>query len=587
MKAKLICVTPPTEAQLEGFRTFVIRESGDSEAVIDVLLDATLGSGFILRFDTKEYDWSERGRLAQFKEKLSKGLGSTEKDLKKPGDVLSGLRANVEEFKLEAFAREAGVVNRVGDGIAFISGINHVQYGEIVVFDCGVKGMILDIRADEVCAVLFGRDTGIGAGSSVVRTGKMAGISVGEGYLGRVVDALGNALDGEEEITSEFFLPMERPAPTIKDRQPVSKPLETGILAIDSMFPIGRGQRELIIGDRQTGKTSIAIDTIVNQKGKNVICIYVAIGQKASTIARLTETLRKHDAMDYTCIVASTASDPAPLQYAAPYCGTALAEYFMQQGKDVLIVYDDLSKHAVAYRAISLLLERSPGREAYPGDVFYLHSRLLERSARLSDELGGGSITALPIIETQAGDVSAYIPTNVISITDGQIFLESELFHAGQRPAVNVGLSVSRVGGAAQTKAMKKAAGTIRIDLAQYREMEVFTQFSSDLDSETKRQLAHGKSLMELLKQPLTSPLSVPCQIALLVASGKHLFAELPFNEVRTAKTAYLEYMEQYHGDLLNLLETSGKMPDDLRESLEKAAEEFFKWRRQEKSKTV
>ncbi|MBO4485088.1 MAG: F0F1 ATP synthase subunit alpha [Lachnospiraceae bacterium] len=587
MKAKLICVTPPTEAQLEGFKTFVMRESGDSEAVIDVLLDETLGSGFILRFDTKEYDWSERGRLAQFKEKLGKGLGGTEKELRKPADVLSGLRANVEEFKLEAFAREAGTVDRVGDGIAFISGINHVQYGEIVVFDCGVKGMILDIRADEVCAVLFGRDTKVGAGSSVVRTGKMAGISVGEGYLGRVVDALGNPLDGEEEITSEYFLPMERPAPTIKDRQPVSKPLETGILAIDSMFPIGRGQRELIIGDRQTGKTSIAIDTIINQKGKDVICVYVAIGQKASTIARLTETLRKHDAMDYTCIVASTASDPAPLQYAAPYCGTALAEYFMQQGKDVLIVYDDLSKHAVAYRAISLLLERSPGREAYPGDVFYLHSRLLERSARLSEELGGGSITALPIIETQAGDVSAYIPTNVISITDGQIFLESELFHAGQRPAVNVGLSVSRVGGAAQTKAMKKAAGTIRIDLAQYREMEVFTQFSSDLDSETKKQLAHGKSLMELLKQPLTSPLSVPCQIALLVASGRHLFAELPPSEVRPAKTAYLEYMEQYHGDLLNLLETSGKMSDDLRESLEKAAEEFFKWRRQEKSKTV
>ena len=585
MTAELICVTPPTGEQLKGFTAFAERQCKEP-VTIDVVIDESLKSGFILRIGTKEYDWSERGRIEQFKEKLSQRLGDTARELRKQKDVLSGIRANIEEFQLEASSREVGTVRWVGDGIANIEGIEHVRYGEIVVFDNGVKGMILDIRRDEVCAVLFGRDTGIRAGSHVVRTGKMAGISVGDGYLGRVVDALGNPLDGEEEIASEDFLPMERPAPTIKDRKSVNKPLETGILAIDSMFPIGRGQRELIIGDRQTGKTSIAVDTIVNQKGKDVICIYVAIGQKASTIAQLTNTLRRNDAMDYTCVIAATASDPAPLQYVAPYSGTALAEYFMYKGKDVLIIYDDLSKHAVAYRAISLLLERSPGREAYPGDVFYLHSRLLERSARLSDELGGGSITALPIIETQAGDVSAYIPTNVISITDGQIFLESELFHAGQRPAVNVGLSVSRVGGAAQTKAMKAAAGTIRIDLAQYREMEVFTQFSSDLDEQTKKQLAHGQALMELLKQPLTHPYSIPQQIVLLVASGEHLFTQVPVSEVRTCREALLGYMDQYHADILNLLETGGKMPADLRESIVKACGEFFEWHRQEKSKT-
>ncbi len=586
MTAKLICVTPPTTEQLEGFRSFVVRETGEPEVTIELELNMSLRSGFILRFGTKEYDWSERGRMEQFREKLSSKLGDEERELKKARDVLSGLRANIEEYQLEAFSREVGNVTWVGDGIVNISGIEHVRYGEIVVFDSGVKGMIQDIRRDEVCAVLFGRDTAIRAGSHVVRTGKMAGISVGDGYLGRVVDALGNPLDGEEKIVAEDFYPIERPAPTISERQPVSKPLETGILAIDSMFPIGRGQRELIIGDRQTGKTSIALDTIINQKGKNVICVYVAIGQKASTVAQITNVLRKNDALDYTCVVVSTASDPAPLQYVAPYSGTAIAEFFMNKGRDVLIIYDDLSKHAVAYRAISLLLERSPGREAYPGDVFYLHSRLLERSARLSEELGGGSITALPIIETQAGDVSAYIPTNVISITDGQIFLESELFHAGQRPAVNVGLSVSRVGGAAQTKAMKKAAGTIRIDLAQYREMEVFTQFSSDLDEQTKKQLAHGRSLMELLKQPLTHAFSVAQQIVLLVAAGKHAFAEIPAGEVRACREQFLEYMDQNYGDILNVLQASGKMTPDLQESLEKATEEFFAWRRQEKSTT-
>lgn len=587
MTAKLLCVTPPSEEQLESFQAFARRECGDDTLELKVITDESLKSGFILRLGTKEYDWSEKGRIGQFRDRILKKLGDEgEGKLKSAKDVLSGLRSNIDEYRLEATSREVGIVTWVGDGIVIMEGLEHVRYGEIVVFDNGVKGMILDIRRDEVCAVLFGRDTAIRAGSHVVRTGKMAGISVGDGYLGRVVDALGNPLDGEEDVTAEDFLPIERPAPTIRDRQSVNTPLETGILAIDSMFPIGRGQRELIIGDRQTGKTSIALDTIINQKGKDVVCIYVAIGQKASTIAQLTNTLRKQDALDYTCVIASTASDPAPLQYVAPYSGTALAEFFMNKGKDVLIVYDDLSKHAVAYRAISLLLERSPGREAYPGDVFYLHSRLLERSARLSDELGGGSITALPIIETQAGDVSAYIPTNVISITDGQIFLESEQFHAGQRPAVNVGLSVSRVGGAAQTKAMKKAAGTIRIDLAQYREMEVFTQFSSDLDEQTKKQLAHGRSLMELLKQPLLQSLTIPQQIVLLIAAGKHLFAEVPAKEVKECKAGLLEYMDQKHSDLLNLLENRGKMTADLQESLEKAAEEYFVWHRQEKSKT-
>ncbi len=425
-------------------------------------------------------------------------------------DIISIIQSEIENFDFDTESRETGEVIYVGDGIATIYGIDHAMYGEIVVFDNGVKGMVQDIRQNEIGVILFGRDHGIHEGTKVVRTKKKAGIPVGKGFIGRIINALGEPIDGKGDIKEEDYRPIENEAPGIVDRKSVDTPLETGILSIDSMFPIGRGQRELIIGDRQTGKTSIATDTIINQKGKDVICIYVAIGQKASTVAKIVSTLTKHGAMDYSIVLSSTASDPASLQYIAPYAGTAMAEHFMHQGKDVLIVYDDLSKHAVAYRALSLLLERSPGREAYPGDVFYLHSRLLERSSRLSDELGGGSITALPIIETQAGDVSAYIPTNVISITDGQIFLESNLFNAGMRPAVNVGLSVSRVGGAAQTKAMKKASGSIRIDLAQYREMEVFTQFASDLDDATKAQLAHGKALMELLKQPLCHPLSLP-----------------------------------------------------------------------------
>ena len=424
-------------------------------------------------------------------------------------DIISIIQGEIENINWDEQSRETGEVIWVGDGIVTVYGIDHAMYGEIVAFENGVKGMVQDVRQNEIGIILFGRDTGIKEGTKVVRTKKKAGIPVGDAFVGRVINALGEPIDGNGDVKEDDYRPIEQEAPGIIDRQSVDTPMETGILSIDSMFPIGRGQRELIIGDRQTGKTSIATDTILNQKGKGVICIYVAIGQKASSVAKIVNTLEKYDAMDYSIVLSSTASEPASLQYIAPYAGTALAEYFMHQGKDVLIVYDDLSKHAVAYRAISLLLERSPGREAYPGDVFYLHSRLLERSSRLSDKLGGGSITALPIIETQAGDVSAYIPTNVISITDGQIFLESNLFFEGMRPAVNVGLSVSRVGGAAQTKAMKKACGSIRIDLAQYREMEVFTQFSSDLDDATKAQLAHGRAIMELLKQPLCHPLSL------------------------------------------------------------------------------
>ena len=492
-------------------------------------------------------------------------------------DIISIIQSEIEEFDWDESSRETGSVIWVGDGIATIYGIDHAMYGEIVVFDNGVKGMVQDIRQNEIGVILFGRDTGIKEGTKVVRTRKKAGIPVGEGFVGRIINALGEPIDGKGEIKEDDYRPIEEEAPGIVERKSVNTPMETGILSIDSMFPIGRGQRELIIGDRQTGKTSIATDTIINQKGKGVICIYVAIGQKASSVAKIVSTLTKHDAMDYSIVVSSTASDPASMQYIAPYAGTAMAEYFMHQGKDVLIVYDDLSKHAVAYRAISLLLERSPGREAYPGDVFYLHSRLLERSSRLSDELGGGSITALPIIETQAGDVSAYIPTNVISITDGQIFLESNLFFSGMRPAVNVGLSVSRVGGAAQTKAMKKASGSIRIDLAQFREMEVFTQFASDLDNATKEQLQHGHVLMELLKQPLCRPLSMAEQVMTLCAANGRVMLDVPVNQVKDFQMKYLDYMKEQHSDIVRQLETTKALDDELNKQICDAATEFKK----------
>ena len=493
------------------------------------------------------------------------------------GDIISILKSEIENFDFDTRDKEVGTVIWVGDGIVTIYGIDNAMYGEIVVFENGIKGMVQDIRRTEIGCILFGKDTGIKEGTKVTRTGKRAGVPVGEEFLGRIINALGAPIDGKGAIKEADYMPVEQEAPSIADRQSVNEPLHTGILSIDSMFPIGKGQRELIIGDRQTGKTSIALDTIINQRGKDVVCIYVAIGQKASTVAKIVSTLEKNDAMDYTIIVASTASDPAPLQYIAPYAGTSMAEYFMHKGKDVLIVYDDLSKHAVAYRTLSLLLGRSPGREAYPGDVFYLHSRLLERSSKLKDSLGGGSITALPIIETQAGDVSAYIPTNVISITDGQIFLESDLFFSGMRPAVNVGLSVSRVGGAAQTKTMKKATGTVRIDLAQFREMEVFTQFSSDLDENTKEQLTYGKGLMELLKQPLCHPLSMAEQVITLVAATNKLFLNVDIKKVKQTQMDMLAYFKDAEPDIIKEIEEGKVLTDDLKEHILEAGKEFMK----------
>ena len=494
-------------------------------------------------------------------------------------EIISILKEEIENFDMMSKDSEVGTVITVGDGIASIYGIDHAMYGEIVTFENGLKGMVQDIRRNEIGCILFGSDTRISEGTKVTRTGKRAGVPVGDAYVGRVVNALGEAIDGKGEIKSDDYRPIENEAPGIVDRKSVSVPLETGILSIDAMFPIGRGQRELIIGDRQTGKTSIALDTILNQKGKDVICVYVAIGQKASTVAKVVNTLQTHGAMDYTIIVSSTASDCAPLQYIAPYAGTAMAEYFMHKGKDALIIYDDLSKHAVAYRALSLLLGRSPGREAYPGDVFYLHSRLLERSSRLSDEMGGGSITALPIIETQAGDVSAYIPTNVISITDGQIFLESGLFASGMRPAVNVGLSVSRVGGAAQTKAMKKASGSIRIDLAQYREMEVFTQFSSDLDAATKEELEYGSGLMELLKQPLYHPLSLHEKVITLCAATHKVLLGVEKTKIKQFQYDMLQMFEAEHPEIGQEIEEKKVLTEELIDKIVETAKEFKKSR--------
>ena len=494
-------------------------------------------------------------------------------------EIISILKSEIENFDEISKDSEVGTVVTVGDGIATIYGIDHAMYGEIVTFENGLKGMVQDIQKDEIGCILFGSDTGIKEGTKVARTKKKAGIPVGDKFIGRVINALGAPIDGAGEIEADDYRPIENEAPGIIDRKSVSVPMETGILSIDSMFPIGRGQRELIIGDRQTGKTAIATDSILNQNGNGVICIYVAIGQKASTISKVVNTFKTSGAMDHTIVLASTASDCAPLQYIAPYAGTALAEYFMYKGKDVLIVYDDLSKHAVAYRALSLLLGRSPGREAYPGDVFYLHSRLLERSSRLSEEKGGGSITALPIIETQAGDVSAYIPTNVISITDGQIFLESSLFFSGMRPAVNVGLSVSRVGGDAQTKAMKKAAGSLRIDLAQYREMEVFTQFSSDLDDATKEQLEYGSGLMELLKQPLGKPMSLADKVITLCAARHKVMLGIPTAKVKGFQMDMLSYFASAHPEIAREIEETKDLSKELSQKIVEIAEEFKKSR--------
>ena len=571
--AVLRCVTEPTAEQLLGFKEFVCKETGAADAKIEVIKDASLLGGFVIDVNGMQFDRSLKTKLRNIKDTVEKN--AVKNNQVDAGGIISILKEDIKDYEFETKGEEIGTVISVGDGIATIHGLDSVMYGEIIIFESGVKGMVQDIKKNTVGCILFGSDDEISEGSRVKRSHKKAGVPVGEGFIGRIVNALGEPIDGKGDIQADDYRLVEQPAPSIVDRKSVSQPLETGILAIDSMFPIGRGQRELIIGDRQTGKTSIALDTIVNQKGKDCICIYNAIGQKASTVAKLVGDLEKHGALDYTVVVCATASDPASLQYIAPYSATAIAEYFMYQGKDCLIVYDDLSKHAVAYRAISLLLERPPGREAYPGDVFYLHSRLLERSSRLTPELGGGSITALPVIETQAGDVSAYIPTNVISITDGQIYLESDLFFSGQRPAVNVGLSVSRVGGAAQTKAMKKAAGSLRVDLAQFREMEVFTQFSSDLDAETKSQLQYGKGLMELLKQPLGHPMSLAHQvITLVVAIGKG-FLDVPTEQIKKYQTDMLAYFDEQHRDIIDDINATKMLDDELRERILKAAKAF------------
>ena len=544
----------PTEAERDRLLDFLRRTYGHDFA-LEWQQDASLAGGFVLQAGTDVYDWSVEGRLRRFREQMERLDTSS-------GDVIPLIREAVNDWTPETAPEELGQVLTVGDGIATVSGLEHAAYGEILLFPGGVKGMVQELREDELGCILFGGAETVTEGCRVRRSGKTAGIPVGDAFLGRVIDALGSPIDGKGEINADGYRPIESRAPEIIDRQPVNRPIETGLLAIDSMFPIGRGQRELIIGDRQTGKTAIALDTILNQRGKDVICIYVAIGQKASSVAQVVQTLDKFGALDYSVVVSASASDSATLQYIAPYAGCALGEYFMDKGRDVLIVYDDLSKHAIAYRALSLLLGRSPGREAYPGDVFYLHSRLLERSAHLSEARGGGSMTALPIVETQAGDVSAYIPTNIISITDGQIFLESDLFFAGQRPAVNVGLSVSRVGGDAQTKAMKKAAGALRLDLAQYREVEVFTQFSSDLDDLTRRQLTYGQGLMRLLRQPQYHPLCQHEEVVLLVASLNHVFQEIPVKQMDGFKADYLAEMERSASALCRRIDQTGQLDD-------------------------
>ena len=548
LKAYLHCARTPAEDAVERIRTQLKKQYGAAEVELTVSVEPDLISGYVLQVGGRVFDNSGKSALAA---------------ITADAPSLAVMQTRVEDYKPAATTAEGGTVISAADGVVDVKGMDQAVYGEIVTFDNGAKGMVESVEPDHLGIMLFDDIEKVGVGTLVTRSGKRAGIPVGDGFLGRVISPLGEPIDGKGPIEAEGYNPIEKQAPSILERQSVDTPLHTGILAIDSMFPIGRGQRELIIGDRQTGKTSIATDAILNQKDKDVLCIYVAIGQKASSIARVAEDLKKHGAMSYTTIVAATASDSAPLQYIAPYAGTALAEYFMAKGKSVLIVYDDLSKHAVAYRAISLLLRRSPGREAYPGDVFYLHSRLLERSCRMRDDLGGGSITALPIVETQAGDVSAYIPTNVISITDGQIFLESALFNAGNRPAVNVGLSVSRVGGAAQTKAMKKANANLRIELAQYKEMESFAQFSSDLDAETRRQLEHGKALMEMLKQPLCQPKSDAEQVVILVLASHGLLDTLPTAEQREKTAAFVRHFRADASGTMQKIDADGKLEPD------------------------
>ncbi|MBQ1463890.1 MAG: F0F1 ATP synthase subunit alpha [Ruminococcus sp.] len=576
IKAVVRYVTPLTEVQQADLKKFIMERFVKEDVDIEYRQDPDLIGGFILNAGDVEYDRSYRTSLRAMRETLqSRAAEITDTDDVDSGDIISVLKTEVKDFTIKSGETETGFITRIGDGIARVHGMNSVMYGELVEFETGVRGIVQNLEEKSVGVVLLGDDHGLTEGSTVVRTGKRAGVGVSDELLGRVVDALGSPIDGQGAIRADDYFPIEREAPGVIERKSVNVPLQTGILAIDAMFPIGRGQRELIIGDRQTGKTSIAVDTIINQKGQDVICIYVAIGQKNSTVAQVVNTLKKYGAMDYSVVVCASASDPAPFQYIAPYSGTAMAEYFMSKGKDVLIVYDDLSKHAVAYRAMSLLLHRPPGREAYPGDVFYLHSRLLERSSRLDDEHGGGSLTALPVIETLAGDISAYIPTNVISITDGQIFLESELFNSGQRPAVNYGLSVSRVGGAAQTKAMKKAAGNLRIDLAQFKEMEIFTQFSSELDQTTTDLLNHGHMLTELLKQPLYHPLPHYEQVILLYAAQHGLFDNIPLKELKEYTAELMSYIRSYGQDIIEEIEEKKVLTDDLGERIERIVTAF------------
>ena len=571
IKAEIDCITPPTSEQLEKIERFIRAEYGADKVDFVIKKDASVVGGFRIFVGDDNYDWSTLGRIRQ----LRKSFQALPKQYD-PHKIISLLREDINDFELDAGHQQVGFVRTVGDGIAVIEGLHDVRYGEIVLFDCGIKGMAQDLRSDGTTGiVLFGDDSEISEGARVVRTGRTAGIPISTKILGRMIDPLGKPIDGLGEIGAKEYFPTERPAPGIIDRKPVSRPLETGLLSIDSMFPIGMGQRELIIGDRQTGKTTVATDAILNQKGKNVVCVYVAIGQKASSVAKVASVLSKGGAMDYTVIVSSPASAPASLQYIAPYAGCAVAEYFMYRGRDVLVIYDDLSKHAVAYRTLSLLLGRAPGREAYPGDVFYLHSRLLERSAQLSDKLGGGSMTALPIVETQAGDVSAYIPTNIISITDGQIFLESDLFAAGQRPAVNVGLSVSRVGGAAQTKAMKKAVGALRLDLAQYREMQVFSQFGGDLDAGTREQLIYGEGLMRLLRQDKQSPMNLHEQVIALVCAREKIFVGVPPKEIKNYEKKLLDYFEHYQSSLCLKIEHDKVLSDEIKNDIITAAKKF------------
>ena len=565
--ARLYSAKKPSDAQMARFKRFVAEKYGEGMTLEWIESDDAPG-GFRLEAGSDVYDWSAEGRVAQLRRKLERIALGGEK-------VIPLIKETLDAWQPEALAEETGRVISVGDGIVAAEGLDNAEYGEIVLFDCGAKGMIQDLRRDMCGIIVFGDCREISSGSVIRRTRRTAGVPAGNGFLGRIVDALGEPVDGLGEIVPEAYRPIECPAPGIIDRKPVDKPLETGLLVIDALFPIGRGQRELIIGDRQTGKTAIALDTIINQKGKGVVCVYVGIGQKASSVAQLAETLRKKGAMDYTVIVTAGAGESAPRQYVAPYSGCAIAEYFMYTGRGVLIVYDDLSKHAVAYRQLSLLLERAPGREAYPGDVFYLHSRLLERAAHLSDALGGGSMTALPVVETQAGDVAAYIPTNVISITDGQIFLESELFFEGQRPAVNIGLSVSRVGGNAQTRAVKKAVGSLRLDLAQFREMEVFMQFSSDLDETTRRRLMYGQGLMRLLRQPQYKPYSQSDEVILLVSALGRAFEGVPAAAIYDRAAGLLEFMRGEHPEIASEIDRTGELTPELSRKILAAAKEY------------